>query len=372
MAERRFLTDALLGDRLAATRHGMNRCGVDALLLSVGRDLPYLTGYDAMPLERLTMLVVRPVGTPRLIVPVLEAPRVVPRPSVFEIVPWSETEDPLELVAGACDGAVRIAIGDQTWARFLVDLLPRLPGTEWCRSVDVVGPLRIVKDAAEIAALSAAATAVDAIAADLQAGRIPLVGRTEAEVSADLSRRILAAGHERVNFAIVAAGANAASPHHHPGDRVIAEGEIVLCDFGGTMDGYCSDITRCVVTGDIPADIADAWAVLMAAQEAGVAAARVGSPCAEVDRAARSVIEAAGFGEFFVHRTGHGIGMEEHEDPYMVETDLRPLVAGHAFSVEPGIYVPGRWGMRLEDIVVATDDGPRRLNTADHGLFSVG
>ena len=367
-----MLTDELLGERLAASRDVMSRSGVDALLLSVGRDLPYLTGYDAMPLERLTMLVVRPTGQPQLIVPALEAPRVVPRPSVFDIVPWSETQDPLTLVARACDGAQRIAIGDQTWARFLVDLLPMLPSAQWRRAVDVVGPLRIVKDSAEISALAAAAAAVDTIAADLQAGRIPLVGRTEAAVSADLSRRILEAGHERVNFAIVAAGENAASPHHHPGERVIGEGEIVLCDFGGTMDGYCSDITRCVVTGEIPDEIAAAWSALMEAQEAGVMAAQIGAPCADVDRAARSVLEAAGYGEYFVHRTGHGIGMEEHEDPYMVETDLRPLVPGHAFSVEPGIYVPGRWGMRLEDIVVATEHGPRRLNTVDHRLFSVG
>lgn len=371
MAEHSGLSDDLLLRRLGAVRERMEAVGVDVLLLSVGRDLPYLTGYDAMPLERLTMLVVPRHGRPRLFVPGLEAPRVVPRPPVFDIVGWGETEDPIALVARECEGAHSIAIGDQTWARFLVDLLPSLPSVTWRRAVDVVGPLRIVKDSAEISALAAAAAAVDRIAADLQAGRIALVGRTEAEVSADLSRRILEEGHDKVNFAIVAAGPNAASPHHHPGDRVIGENEIVLCDFGGTMDGYCSDITRCVVTGEIPSDIAEAWEVLMQAQEAGVQAARVGSACADVDRAARSVLEEAGFGDYFVHRTGHGIGMEEHEDPYMVETDLRSLEVGHAFSVEPGIYIPGRWGMRLEDIVVATADGPRRLNTVDHRLFSV-
>jgi Xaa-Pro aminopeptidase len=349
----------------------MEASGIDAVLLSVGRDLPYLTGYEAMPLERLTLLVVGRSGIPKLFVPGLEAPRVTPRPGVFDIVPWGETTNPVALAAEACAGLGRIAVGDQMWARFLVELLGHLPGVEWRRAVDVVGPLRMVKDEAEVAALAAAAAAVDAIAADLQAGRIPLVGRTEAEVSADLSRRIIEMGHQRVNFAIVASGPNAASPHHHPGDRVIGEGEIVLCDFGGTMNGYCSDITRCVVTGDIPSDVAEAWAVLMEAQEAGVQAATVGAPCAEVDRATRRVLEAAGYGAYFVHRTGHGIGMEEHEDPYMVETDERPLVAGHAFSVEPGIYIPGRWGMRLEDIVVASEHGPRRLNTVDHNLFSV-
>jgi len=174
-----------------------------------------------------------------------------------------------------------------------------------------------------------------------------------------------------VNFAIVAAGENAASPHHHPGSRVIRAGEIVLCDFGGTMDGYCSDITRCVYTGEPAADVAEAYAVLHAAQAAGVQAGTVGTPCQEVDRVTRAIIADAGFGEFFVHRTGHGIGMEEHEDPYMVEGNDLPLEAGHAFSVEPGIYVAGKWGMRLEDIVVAADAGPLVMNHAEHGLVSV-
>jgi len=177
-----------------------------------------------------------------------------------------------------------------------------------------------------------------------------------------------------VNFAIVAAGENAASPHHHAGSRVIGENEIVLCDFGGTMAGYCSDTTRCVFTGDVATaapDVAEAYEVLHRAQAAGVAAGAIGAACEDVDRAARQVIDDAGYGEYFIHRTGHGIGLEEHEDPYIVEGNHRPLEAGHAYSVEPGIYVPGKWGMRLEDIVVATDAGPRRLNNSDHTLACV-
>ena len=358
-------------DRLARVRRAMAEQAVDALLLSVGHDLPYLTGYLAMPLERLTMLVVPRDGDATLVIPRLEAPRVEPRPGVFELLPWDETDDPTAIVAKLAAGARSVAVGDQMWARFLVELLPQLPGAEYRRAVDVVGPLRMTKDQAEIDALAAAGAAVDRIAADLQAGRIPLVGRTEAEVSADLSARIVAEGHQRVNFAIVAAGANAASPHHHAGSRVIREDEIVLCDFGGTMDGYCSDITRCVVTGDVDPRIADAYAVLHEAQQAAVRAATVGTPCEEVDRTARRIIADAGYGDYFVHRTGHGIGMEEHEDPYIVEGNSLPLAAGHAFSVEPGIYVPGEWGMRLEDIVVATDTGPLPLNRADHALHAV-
>lgn len=350
----------------------MTEQGVDALLLSVGHDLPYLTGYLAMPLERLTMLVVPRDGDATLVIPRLEAPRVVEQPGVFEMLPWNETDDPTALVAGLAAGARQVAVGDQMWARFLVELLPQLPGARYRRAVDVVGPLRMVKDAAEVDALAAAAAAVDRIAAELQAGHIPLVGRTEAAVSAELSARIVAEGHQKVNFAIVAAGENAASPHHHAGSRVIAENEIVLCDFGGTMNGYCSDITRCVVTGEIPADVAEAYAVLHDAQRRSVQSATVGTACEAVDSAARDAISDAGYGDFFVHRTGHGIGLEEHEDPYIVQGNRAPLAAGHAFSVEPGIYVPGKWGMRLEDIVVATAQGPMALNRADHALVSVG
>ena len=358
-------------DRLGRVRDAMGVAGLDALLISVGHDLPYLTGYTAMPLERLTMLVVPRDGEASLVVPALEAPRVVEQPGVFTVLPWAETEDPTAIVARLAAGARQVGVGDQMWARFLVELLPQLDGARYRRAVEVIGPLRMRKDAAEIEALAAAGAAVDRIAGELQRGEIALVGRTEAAVSRELGRRIVEEGHERVNFAIVAAGENAASPHHHAGSRVIAEDEIVLCDFGGTMAGYCSDTTRCVYTGNIPAEIDEAYAVLRDAQAVGVAAGVAGTSCEDVDRATRAVIADAGYGEFFIHRTGHGIGMEEHEDPYIVEGNRQVLEAGHAYSVEPGIYVPGRWGMRLEDVVVTTDEGPQPLNRSDHALIRV-
>jgi Xaa-Pro aminopeptidase len=349
---------------------------IDVLLLSVGADLPYLTGYEAMPLERLTMLVVPRDGDATLVVPRLEAPRVHVRPDVFELVTWGETDDPIERVTQLMGGARRAAIGNQTWAQFLVALLQRVPGVTFSNAGELLGPIRAVKDAAEIEALRAASAAADRVAAQLHAGEIPLVGRSEAEVSADIGRRLLAEGHHRVNFAIVAAGENAASPHHEAGERVIAPGEVVLCDFGGTMlteggAGYCSDITRCVFTGPPPPAFRELYDVLFAAQAAGVAAATVGTSCEDVDAAARAVIADAGYGDHFIHRTGHGIGVEAHEDPYIVSGNREPLVAGHAFSVEPGIYLPGRWGARLEDIVVAADGGPDALNHADHELVVV-
>lgn len=346
---------------------------VDVLLLSVGADLPYFCGYEAMPLERLTMLVVPQDGDARLIIPRLEAPRVVERPDVFEVVAWDETDDPIDLALSLIGPVSVAAIGDHTWAGFLVDLMKVLPSTEFRRASEVTSPLRSVKDAAEVESLRAAAAAADRVAVELRSGDIELVGRTEAEVSAELGRRLLAEGHQRVNFAIVAAGENAASPHHEAGERLIKPGEIVLCDFGGTMAnadgvGYCSDITRCVHLGEPPADLVEAYDVLFEAQAAQVAAAEVGRPCQEVDRVGRSMIAEAGFGDNFIHRTGHGIGTEAHEDPYIVEGNLLELLPGHAFSIEPGIYMPGRWGLRLEDIVVAAADGPDNLTTTDHRL----
>ncbi len=362
----------MYAERLERTRRRMADLDIDVLLLSVGADLPWLTGYRAMPLERLTMLVVPVEGDVTLVVPRLEAPRVVEHPEVFALASWGETDDPIALVAALAGSPAAVAVGDRTWARFVVELQALLPGAKWLPADLVVGPLRAIKDSAEVASLRRASAAADRVAAQLQGGEIPLVGRTEAEVSADLGRRLLAEGHARVNFSIVAAGPNAASPHHDAGPRVIRAGEVVLCDFGGTMpDGYCSDITRCVHTGAPSPEFRHLYAVLEEAQAAAVDAAAVGVPCEDVDAVARRLITEAGYGEAFVHRTGHGIGLDEHEDPYLVAGNCQALVAGHAFSIEPGIYVEGRFGARIEDIVVATEAGPEPLNLVPHGLVVV-
>jgi Xaa-Pro aminopeptidase len=355
--------------------------GVDVLLLSHGADLPWLTGYRAMPLERLTMLVLPVGGEPVLVVPKLEAPRVREAGDVFTLQPWSDAEDPLErvcsLLAGRGSGPRRVAISDRAWAGTVLGLQRRLPGVDFVEASTVTSPLRAVKDAAEVDALRKASAAADRVAAALQAGEIRLIGRTEAEVSAELGSRLIDEGHQQVNFAIVGSGPNAASPHHEPGHRVIGTGETVVCDFGGTYSvagdvGYCSDITRTVVTGEPSSEVADSYEVLLAAQQAGVAASCAGVAAEQVDRVARAVIDEAGLGELFVHRTGHGIGIEEHEDPYLVIGNLEPLREGHAFSVEPGIYHARRFGMRLEDIVVVGVDGkPEPLNSVEHALAVV-
>jgi Xaa-Pro aminopeptidase len=357
--------------RADRVRSGMADLGLDALLVSVGADLPWLTGYTAMPLERLTMLVLPADGDAVLVVPELEAPRVQEDPEVFSLRPWRETEDPIAIVAELVGGRRRLAIGDRTWATFLLRLEAARPEASWQAASLVTGPLRAIKDADEIAALAAASAAADRVAEQLVTGAIPLIGRTEAEVSADIGRRLIAEGHRHVNFAIVGSGPNSASPHHEAGARVIGPGEPIVCDFGGTMAGYCSDITRTVWTGEPPSEFRDLYGVLQEAQAAAVAAASVGTPCQDVDGVARRIITDGGFGPQFIHRTGHGIGLEEHEDPYIVDGNAVPLSAGHAFSVEPGIYVAGRYGARIEDIVVADEAGPRALNLVDHRLAVV-
>jgi Xaa-Pro aminopeptidase len=366
----------VFAERVDRVRVEMARHEVDVVLLSVGADLPWLTGYEAMPLERLTMLVLPLDGEATLVVPRLEAPRVTERPEVFSLLPWEETEDPVELV-GKAAGAPRTALlGDRTWARFALDLQAQLPGTRFRPAQPVLGPLRAVKDDAEVEALRAAGAAVDRVVAQIQAGSVPLAGRTEAEVAADVHARLLEAGHHQVNFVIVASGPNAASPHHEPGTRRIEVGEGVLFDIGGTVldadgVGYCSDITRCVHLGPPPAELRDLYAVLQVAQAEAVAAATVGTACEDVDAVARRLITEGGYGAEFVHRTGHGIGIEAHEDPYVVAGNCEALVPGHAFSIEPGIYVDGRWGARIEDIVVATDAGPEPLNHVPHELVEL-
>jgi Xaa-Pro aminopeptidase len=356
-------------DRMARVRGRMDELGVDVLLLSIGADLPWLTGYEALETERLTMLVLPRDGDPSLVVPGLEADRVRQEPDAFSIVAWEETDDPIAIVVGLAGAPAVVAIGDHTWARFLLDLQRSLPRATFLRASEITAPLRRVKDLVEVDALRAAARAVDGIVDEMRAR--PFGGRTESDVHRELVQRMLDAGHERANFAIVGSGPNGASPHHESGTRVIQPGDVVVCDFGGSMRQYCSDITRLFVVGEPPDEVRDAYAVLVEAQEQGVRAATVGTPGEEVDATARRIISGAGFGDRFIHRTGHGIGVETHEEPYIVAGNTTPLASGNAFSIEPGIYLPGRFGLRLEDIVVATPDGPERLNQARRDLAVV-
>jgi Xaa-Pro aminopeptidase len=360
-------------DALARARTAMDAADVDALLIGPGADLRYLTGYHALPLERLTLLVARRDGADTLITPTLERARAEAAglPETVEVVDFGETDDPFAAAARALDGvpaAARLGVGDRLWSTFLLGLQSALPQASWVRASTVTRELRMRKAPGEVDALRRAGAAIDRVHA--QVADLLRPGRTEAEAGRDIAELIVAEGHDEVNFVIVASGPNGASPHHETGDRVLAEGDAVVVDIGGTLDGYCSDCTRNYVIGTAPGGFAEAHAALEAAQRAACDAVRPGVTAAAIDRAAREVLADAGYGEAFVHRTGHGIGLEEHEDPYIVEGNELPLEAGMTFSIEPGIYLPDRFGLRIEDIVVVTDDGVERLNTLDRGAVA--
>ncbi|HAX81941.1 MAG TPA: peptidase M24 family protein [Actinobacteria bacterium] len=360
--------DADYAGRLDRARAFMAERGADVMLLSVGADLPYFIGYEAMPLERLTMLVVPAEGDAALVVPRLEAPRVAPRGDAFTVLPWDETDDPVALVGRHSAAAVAL-IGEQTWARFLLELQREMPRTRFESAAPITRELRMRKDPDEIALLRAAGEATDRVVATLDG--IAFAGRTERDLAAEVQRLTIAEGHDVASFAIVASGPNAASPHHEPTHRVIEEGDTVVIDFGGRWRGYCSDTTRTFVVGEPSAEVGAAHAVLATAQAAARAAVHPGVTCEDVDRAARDVIEDAGYGEYFIHRTGHGIGLEVHEHPYIVSGNTESLEQGMTFSIEPGIYLPGRFGMRIEDIVACAEDGVDELNRSPRALHSV-
>jgi Xaa-Pro aminopeptidase len=365
--------DLYPADRLAAAQRATAAAGLDALLLSPGSDLRYLTGYDAHEGERLTCLVLPAEGEPTLIVPTLERPGAEAAPATgVRIVDHSDGTDPYPLVRAALPGLVRaVGLADRMWAEQVLALRAALPDATQRLASAVLCELRIRKSAAEVAALAEAGAAIDAVHARMGEWLRP--GRTEVEVGADIAAAIRAAGHVTVDFVIVAAGPNGASPHHGTSDRPIRAGEPVVVDIGGTMpSGYRSDCTRTyVVGGPAPAEFTDYYAVLYAAQRAAVAAVRPGITAEAVDAAARDVITDAGYGAAFLHRTGHGIGLDTHEEPYVVAGNSRPLEAGMAFSVEPGIYLAGRHGARIEDIVVCTTDGGQRLNTTSTELIAL-
>jgi Xaa-Pro aminopeptidase len=363
-------------ERVHAARDTADELGLDVVVVTPGSDLRYLCGYDAHAMERLTALVVPRRGDPLLVVPRLEAPMVAASPAgalQLDVLAWDETDDPFarlatEVTARLGAAPARVAVGNRTWAEHALGIQRALPGAALELASPVLDRLRMVKSPAEVEELAAAGAAIDRVHA--RVGEWLRVGRTEAEVGADIAAAILAEGHVGVDFTIVGSGPNGASPHHELSDRRIAEGDVVVVDIGGqTATGYRSDSTRTYAVGRATGDdVAEWYGVLQAAQEAATAAVRPGVTCEAIDAVARDLITAAGWGEQFIHRTGHGIGLDSHEAPYVVAGNDLPLVAGMAFSIEPGIYLAGRCGARIEDIVVCTDDGVRTLNERPRDL----
>lgn len=380
-----------LAGRLDRARAALAVADVEALLLGLGADLRYLTGYTAHALERLTLLVLSSDGPAVLVAPRLEAMAAAAcaaaTEGLVEVAAWEETQDPYALVASLLDTAAgagggpapegqrRLLVDAGLPARHLLALQRALGGRSFGLATEVLRDLRIVKTPDEIELLRRAAHAADRVVARIAAG--PLVGRTEAEVSRQVRDLLIEEGHEEATFAIVAAGPDGASPHHGAGARRIGPGDPIVLDIGGTVQGYGSDITRMLwVTGAdaaVPpsAEFLEAFELVRAANANATAAVRPGARCGDLDAIARTTIREGGFGDAFLHRLGHGIGLEGHEDPYLVAGNDEALRAGSAFSIEPGIYLEGRFGVRIEDIVVCGADGPDVLNEAPRELLVV-
>jgi Xaa-Pro aminopeptidase len=342
--------------------------GFAAVVVAPSPDLAYLSGYDPMPLERPTLLVLRPGDQPQMLVPRLERPLAADSPAgeAIELIPWSDGDDPYAAAARSLPTEGRVAVGDRLWSVHLLGLQGAAPNVRFASASSVLARLRAVKDGDELAALRRAGRAADETFRQIVTMRF--LGRREDEVAADLADLLVRNGHVRADFTIVASGPNAASPHHEPGGRTILPKDAVVLDFGGELGGYFSDTTRTVVVADEPTGFREVYDVVHEAQEAAVTSVRPGVLAQDIDRVARQRIDAAGYGSSFIHRTGHGIGLEVHEPPYVVEGDRTELVAGMTFSVEPGIYLDGRFGVRIEDIVVVTDDGVERFNRSSREL----
>jgi Xaa-Pro aminopeptidase len=354
-------------ERLARAAERAGEAGLSAILVSPSADLVYLTGYDPPPLERLTCLVVRPERDPVLVVPALEAPLAegTGAGELAEITAWEETDDPHRLVGEMVDGD-RVGCSDRMWAIHLLRLQAARPECSFEGASTVLAGQRAIKDPDELELLGRAARYADETFHRIVQGRLETL--TEREVAARLRDLLLESGHDSVAFTIVGSGPNGASPHHEPTHREIRAGDAVVLDFGGRTGGYCSDVSRTVAVERTPREFEAVYEVVREAQEAAFQAVAPGVPAQEVDRAAREVIRRSGHGDLFVHRTGHGIGLEEHEAPYIVEGNEEPLRPGMCFSIEPGVYLPGEFGVRIEDIVAVTEDGAARLNRATRDL----
>lgn len=354
-------------DRLQRAQGEMARQNVDLLVVGASADLFYLIGYAGHLSERMSVLLLPREGTPHYVVPGLEAALLSDQRDLLEIVSWEETEDPAAKVAAIAGAAAEgtVAVSDELWTVFTIRMQRLMPGARWSEGGQLLRPLRMIKDDREIALLAEASRLTDETWEEFLATSV--IGVTERQVRERLMGMIAARGLTPT-FANVGSGPNGASPHQSASDRVIGPGDAIVCDWGGTLAGYHSDVTRTAHVGDPSAEFVAAYEAVLAANQAALDAVRPGAACQDIDRAARGVLTAAGFGEAFFHRTGHGLGLSVHEEPYLVEGNTLPLAAGMVFSDEPGVYFPDRFGIRIEDTVLCTETGGRRLNEATRAL----
>lgn len=363
--------------RLSAAATAAADAGLAGLVVTPGYDLRYLVGSRAQTFERLTALIIPATGEPTVVVPRLELASLRDSAIVelgLTVRDWVDGQDPYALVAQvfATRGGLPVdtAVTDSMPALHLLPLAGAI-GAVPVLATDVLRWLRMVKDPAEIDALRAAGAAIDRVHARVPDFLVP--GRTEADVAADINDAIVAEGHSQAAFIIVGSGPHGADPHHEVSDRELRAGDVVVVDIGGPYEpGYHSDSTRTYSLGEPNPEVARHYSVLQRAQRMAVEAVRPGVTAEQVDAVARDVLAEAGLAEYFVHRTGHGIGLSVHEEPYIVAGNDLSLRPGMAFSVEPGIYFPGQWGARIEDIVIVTEDGAESVNHRPREMVVVG
>lgn len=355
--------------RTLAAQQQMQQQGIDALLIGPGSNMFYLTGIHAMASERLYMMILPKQGTPRIVLPELEKLGASEHATYFDLVSWTDAEGYTNALGRSLDKASKkIAVDNYLYSQYLIDAQQVLGNTAFVKGSEVMRSLRIHKSAEEIAIMKQAAANADKTLAELK--QLQWSGRRESDIMTDAQRILTANGQEKMEFCIVGSGANGAKPHHHTGDKIIEPGDVIVFDFGGPYHGYHSDMTRTLlVEGGAPdPDYIRVHETVNAARQAAHDAVKIGATCESVDAAARKVITDAGYGEYFVHRTGHGIGVDLHEDPYIREGNQELLEEGMTFSIEPGIYLPGRFGVRIEDIAIVTKEGSENINLSPHGV----
>ncbi|MGQ3414307.1 M24 family metallopeptidase [Natrinema sp. LN54] len=370
--------------RIAACQRRLERADADLVVCFPSPNLTYLTGFEESPSERHLLLFVPDTGDPALVAPAMYEDQLSELPIAdLRLRCWTDADDPLETAENVLTGyslggtePATVLVDDRLWATFTQDLRELLPDAEFGLASSVLEPLRIRKDDVELAALRRAGELADRISLEIRTRGDDLVGMTESELASEIDRLLVAAGGEEPAFeTIVAAGPNGARPHHHGGSREIEAGEPIVLDFGAFVDAdleagtgrYPGDQTRTIVVGEPPAEYERVHDTVKEAQQAAIDAIEPGVTAGSVDRAARAVIEDAGYGDAFVHRTGHGVGLEVHEPPYIVAGNDRELEPGMVFSVEPGVYLEGQFGVRIEDLVAVTEDGAERLNDTPRG-----
>lgn len=367
--------------RLEQARSHMHAHGLDFLLVGPGADLLYLLGAQSRQTERLTLFILTPDGPAHILLPGFEAATLPPLPGDVQVTTWGESDNPARMAArimssssGSQPGGLHSTCGvsDTLWSVFLLRLQAELPLAAFTTAGPVLALMRQLKDEREIELLAASSAVTDEVFTAI-CDR-PFVGRSELEVAREITSMLEARGLSVPGLPIVASGPNSASPHHHTGERVIQSGDMLVLDFGGTLHGYYSDITRTVFVGEAPQEDSErlrVYNLVARAQDAAVQTGRPGMTCEQLDSVARDILAEGGYGAFFTHRLGHGIGLDGHEPPYLVQGNGTLLRPGMAFTIEPGLYLPGDFGIRIEDTVILTSDGIRRLNNVSRDVVIV-